>query len=97
MPRQFCVKCNSYQNSYYDTCKERCGNTNDCRERCANCHHLFSGDLVKGTTELARIQRETQLQIAKQLAEHADRTGGRVEVIGSSYNTHIIYHPNKQC
>jgi len=92
----FCANCRSYQRSMFDVCEERCGGP-DCRERCSKCKFLFTGELVKGSgsAEVARINRETQKEVARMLAQHADKTGGNVEVIGSTYETHIVYHPKR--
>ena len=81
MPRQWCVTCNSYQNSYYDTCKERCGNANDCQERCSNCHRLFCGALTRPShsSALTGISRDERLAVGRALDELVDQSGGKNE------------------
>jgi hypothetical protein len=57
---------------------------------------LFSGELIRGSNaEVIRANRETQVSVAKTLAQHADSSGGNVEMIGSAHETHIVYHPRR--
>lgn len=96
MPRQYCVHCRGWRDSWYDTCGERCGN--ECRERRRSCDRFFAtGELVRrNDSELVRANRETQKEVARTLAQHADSSGGNVEMIGSAYETHIVYHPPRR-
>ena len=93
MARKFCVSCNSYQNSMFDKCEERCGG-DDCRERCGNCRRLFSGELVRGgNDQLARYNSQTFAAGATALAQEANRSGGKVEISSNGLTSSIVYHP----
>lgn len=93
MPQRFCVNCNGWRDSWYDTCGERCGN--DCRERCRTCNRFFeTGELVRvDRDQVARHNAQALTSVATALAQEANRSGGRVAVSGTAYETNITYYP----
>lgn len=88
MPTKWCVSCNSYQNSMYDKCQERCGG-DDCRERCYNCKKLFSGELVRG-----EYSRNISSSITAAM-QHADSRGITCQIQIRPNETNIYYHGKK--
>ena len=72
MPREWCVKCNSYQDSMYDKCHGDCGR--DCKERCNKCKNLFNGALTSvNPSTLVNLQREQALSIGRTLDALVDQ------------------------
>jgi len=56
---------------------------------------LFSGELVRGNNQdqVARYNAQAGAAAATALAQHADRSGGRVNVRVGAYETNIEYIP----
>jgi len=79
MPRQFCVNCNSWQDSWYDACGERCGN--ECRERCNKCNRFFNtGEITRPSTYNVPVLSDSQSRaIQDNLDKMIDRSGGKNE------------------